>query len=65
MGPECCFDHSHHELRATVLVCYGSLADITARSRYVRFTPDSGHFVGAAARWQELQSRIYDKWTIQ
>jgi hypothetical protein len=28
-------------------VRFGSLADMTARSRHVRFTPDSGHFVGA------------------
>jgi hypothetical protein len=24
-------------------ICFGSLADMTARSRHVRFTPDSGH----------------------
>ena len=27
----------------SVYVRYGSLADITARSRHIRFTPDSGH----------------------
>jgi hypothetical protein len=29
--------------RGTTYVCYGSLADIMARSRHVRFTPHSGH----------------------
>jgi hypothetical protein len=28
---------------AALYVRYGSVADITARSRHVRFTPDSGH----------------------
>ena len=29
--------------KQTMNVCFGSLADITACSRHVRFAPDSGH----------------------
>jgi hypothetical protein len=34
----------------TVNVRYGSLADITARSRHVRFTPNNGHSSAQVAR---------------
>jgi hypothetical protein len=36
-------DRHFHFWLAAAGVGYGSLADITARPRHVRFTPDSGH----------------------
>ena len=39
---------SHYPSSRPLNVRFGSLADITARSRHVRFTPDSGH---SSASW--------------
>ena len=46
-----------HHLRDRLLVRFGSLADIAARPRHVRFTPDSGHSSAHVSMSAKCQKR--------
>jgi hypothetical protein len=43
--------------RKTFNVCYGSLADITARPRHVRFTPNNGRWAAHPSIWLSVDDR--------